>query len=371
MTRKSTRSAPHWAPSLSWASVIAVVHLHAAHGLLPSASVTVLHLFMLAFSAPLPTLLTPLQGPLVQIKAGRVNFDRVANNTKMRLAADPRKGELVLTVGEDGLKKLVWRDRRTGSAEVELTLFPGDVTIKRIKAAKETDRIWEFKFTQGNDRRMYFWLQEPDAAGDAELLRKLTEGINQPAGAAGGAAAAGGEGEEDEMSQAALIRQQLGFGATVPRGAAGRGAAGGAPAAPRRPAAPPAGGNLNVDMLTPVLNRLLGQSIAAGATPGNGAPAGTAANTTAAAAPAAAPEAPAAAAAAPSSASGGQAGVAAAAPAPAAAADSAMEEEDPELAAALAMSMAEEEASAQQQQGQGQSKPGEQGQGGSSGSGSG
>ena len=37
-----------------------------------------------------------LQKPLVQLKCGRVNFERIDGGSKLRLTADPRKGELKL-----------------------------------------------------------------------------------------------------------------------------------------------------------------------------------------------------------------------------------------------------------------------------------
>lgn len=63
-----------------------------------------------------------------------------------------------------------------------MTVFPQDVTIKRIVSPNDKDRAYEVAFTQGG-RRMFYWLQSGDASKDAEGVAALLKAINEPDGA--------------------------------------------------------------------------------------------------------------------------------------------------------------------------------------------
>lgn len=89
---------------------------------------------------------------------------------------------------------LQWRDRTTGATEDDLTVFPADITLKRIAAPNpDKDRVYEVAFTQAAAGRqpLFFWLQAADASKDADDVAALLKAINEPDVAAAAAAAGG------------------------------------------------------------------------------------------------------------------------------------------------------------------------------------
>jgi hypothetical protein len=115
--------------------------------------------------------------PLVQFKCGRCNFDRVERGLKMRLSADPRRGELRVVKDGQGVTHLQWIDRTSGGMGLDLECFPGDVDFRRISSPQPSDRIYELKFSQGG-RREFFWSQEAKEAVELELALKVIHAIN-------------------------------------------------------------------------------------------------------------------------------------------------------------------------------------------------
>jgi hypothetical protein len=109
------------------------------------------------------------------------------------MTPDPRPGTLQLVMGDDGMAHLQWKDRRANRVETDLLALPESIVFKRIRTGRDADRVYELRFTDGN-RRMYFWMQEPSDAKDAELASKLVEAVNNPAAAQQAAAAAAGGG---------------------------------------------------------------------------------------------------------------------------------------------------------------------------------
>ena len=69
-----------------------------------------------------------------------------------------------------------------GSCTVQpLILFPEDAKVLPCKSCRD-GRVFYLKFA--NERREFFWMQEPNAAGDVDTLRKLHAAINQQPGQA-------------------------------------------------------------------------------------------------------------------------------------------------------------------------------------------
>jgi hypothetical protein len=58
-------------------------------------------------------------------------------------------------------------------------LFPEDAKVLACKSCRD-GRVFYLKFA--NNRREFFWMQEPDATGDVETLRKLNAAINPGSG---------------------------------------------------------------------------------------------------------------------------------------------------------------------------------------------
>ena len=72
----------------------------------------------------------------------------------------------------------------------DLTIFPGEATWKRVKQCT-TGRVYILEFKE--DRRLFFWLQEPSDEKDDENAAKINQYINNPpaAGSAGNAKSCG------------------------------------------------------------------------------------------------------------------------------------------------------------------------------------
>ena len=64
-------------------------------------------------------------------KAGRC-FRRAGTNF---VDADPTKGAIVLSNSDDGLLRLMWKERATGELGEDLILFPGDATFEKVTQA--------------------------------------------------------------------------------------------------------------------------------------------------------------------------------------------------------------------------------------------
>lgn len=122
--------------------------------------------------------------PLASLRAGRVAHAPEGPNG-LRLTPDARRGE-VRIVRDSGLTTLVWRDRTTGASEEVFTVFPGDITLRRVRTPVGGDRVYEVAFVQHADRRAFFWLQGGDATRDADAVAALLHAVNHPDAAARG-----------------------------------------------------------------------------------------------------------------------------------------------------------------------------------------
>jgi hypothetical protein len=130
--------------------------------------------------------------PLASLRAGRVAHAPEGSNG-LRLTPDARRGELRL-VRDSGLATLVWRDRTTGASEEVFTVFPNDITVRRVRSPADADRVYEVAFAQHADRRAFFWLQGGDPARDADAVAALLHAVNNPDAAARGECCRGEEG---------------------------------------------------------------------------------------------------------------------------------------------------------------------------------
>ena len=73
---------------------------------------------------------------------------------------------------------LQWKDRTSGTIEDDLIILPDDVEFKAVSACT-TGRVFVLKF-KTNDKRMFFWMQEPKADKDDEFCKKVNENLNSP-----------------------------------------------------------------------------------------------------------------------------------------------------------------------------------------------
>ncbi|XP_064482427.1 proteasomal ubiquitin receptor ADRM1-like isoform X2 [Ornithodoros turicata] len=109
---------------------------------------------------------------LVEFKAGKMS-----QKGKM-VHPDKRQGMVYVHQSEDSLMHFCWKDRTSGAVEEDLIIFPDDVEFKRVPECT-TGRVYVLKF-KSSSRRCFYWMQEPKAEKDQELVRKVNEFLNNP-----------------------------------------------------------------------------------------------------------------------------------------------------------------------------------------------
>lgn len=105
---------------------------------------------------------------LLTFKAGKMNQE---GNT---ITADESKG-LVYLVREDEMLYFLWQNRKTGVEDEPIILFPDDVVFRKCKSCPN-GRVYYLKFA--NNRRQFFWMQEPDEKKDEMICKKLNNLID-------------------------------------------------------------------------------------------------------------------------------------------------------------------------------------------------
>eukprot|EP00899_Mesostigma_viride_P011779 jgi/Mesvir1/20601/Mv14834-RA.1 len=112
------------------------------------------------------------EGELLRFRAGKMKLEG-----KMCIP-DKRKGLIRLIRDlNDMLLHFQWLDRTNNPPTVEddLIIFPGDATF--VKVGKPDVRVYSVKLSAGGEH--LFWMQEADAAGDAELARMVHNILNE------------------------------------------------------------------------------------------------------------------------------------------------------------------------------------------------
>jgi hypothetical protein len=71
-----------------------------------------------------------------------------------------------------------------------LIVFPDDCEYKKVTQCKEGSRVYLLKF-KTSARKLFFWMQEPKADGDDDLMWKVNDALNNPGGS-GSSARQGG-----------------------------------------------------------------------------------------------------------------------------------------------------------------------------------
>jgi hypothetical protein len=157
------------------------------------------------------------QKPLVEFRAGKMNFDDSTKN----VTPDRRKGLIQLTQSPDGLIHFIWKDRTSGIAENDLIVFPDEAVFKHLKQCT-TGRVYLLEY-KTSSRKLFFWMQEPSDAKDEENSNKINQYMNNPPtpGENTGGAGMGG------MDQNALFQMLSGGRPQRSGGASGQQAQGG------------------------------------------------------------------------------------------------------------------------------------------------
>ena len=111
----------------------------------------------------------------MEFRAGRLWKDK----DSAWVRADKRKGLVIVKrSADDQLIHFMWKDRTTGTMDLDLILFPDDANWRRVKECT-TGRVFVLEFRTGT--RNFFWMQEPSSAKDDEYSDLLNDHINNRA----------------------------------------------------------------------------------------------------------------------------------------------------------------------------------------------
>ncbi|KAL3625220.1 hypothetical protein CASFOL_030674 [Castilleja foliolosa] len=108
----------------------------------------------------------PIQVVFVEFRAGKMLLDGT------RVVPDNRKGLFRMGMGEDGLHHIQWLDRTQ-----DQIIFPGEAVFEKVN--QSSGRVYILKFLT-DDRKFFFWMQEPKADNDAELCNMVNFFLNKP-----------------------------------------------------------------------------------------------------------------------------------------------------------------------------------------------
>ncbi|KAK9097671.1 hypothetical protein Syun_024716 [Stephania yunnanensis] len=114
---------------------------------------------------------SPIQELMIEFRAGKM----FAEGT--RVVPDTRKGLVRIGRGEEGLVHFQWLDRTQNVVEDDQIIFPKEAVFEKV--TQSSGRVYILKFSTDN-RKFFFWMQEPKADGDSEICKLVNIHINQP-----------------------------------------------------------------------------------------------------------------------------------------------------------------------------------------------
>ncbi|MED6157626.1 regulatory particle non-ATPase [Stylosanthes scabra] len=112
-----------------------------------------------------------IQEIMLEFRAGKMFFEG------KRVAPDARKGLVRIARGEEGLVHFQWLDRTQNVVEDDQIIFPNEAIFEKVNQA--SGRVYILKFN-GDDRKFFFWMQEPNADGDSQLCSSVNDYLNTP-----------------------------------------------------------------------------------------------------------------------------------------------------------------------------------------------
>ncbi|CAI9099030.1 OLC1v1035788C1 [Oldenlandia corymbosa var. corymbosa] len=113
----------------------------------------------------------PLQDVRMEFRAGRMLMEGT------RVVPDTRKGLIRIGKGDEGLTHLQWVDRSTNIVEDDQIIFPDEAIFEKVN--QSSGRVYILKFLTDN-RKLFFWMQEPKAEDDETLSSSVNFYLNQP-----------------------------------------------------------------------------------------------------------------------------------------------------------------------------------------------
>jgi hypothetical protein len=112
-----------------------------------------------------------LQDVMCEFRAGKMSLEGT------RVVPDTRKGLVRIGRGEEGLIHFQWLDRGQNFAEDDQIVFPDEAVFEKVTAS--SGRVYILKFKH-DERKIFLWMQEPNADGDSQICRQVNAYINRP-----------------------------------------------------------------------------------------------------------------------------------------------------------------------------------------------
>ncbi|KAJ6853071.1 26S proteasome regulatory subunit RPN13 isoform X2 [Iris pallida] len=112
-----------------------------------------------------------LQEVMVEFRAGKMSL------VGTRVVPDNRKGLVRIGRGEEGLVHFQWLDRTQNIVEDDQIIFPDEAVFEKVD--QSSGRVYILKFSSDN-RKFFFWMQEPHSDGDLQICNSVNYYINRP-----------------------------------------------------------------------------------------------------------------------------------------------------------------------------------------------
>ncbi|PIN04944.1 Cell membrane glycoprotein [Handroanthus impetiginosus] len=112
-----------------------------------------------------------VQEVLLEFRAGKMLMDGTS------VLPDSRKGLVRIGRGEEGLVHFQWLDRSLNIVEDDQIVFPDEAVFEKVN--QSSARVYILKF-HTDDRKFFFWMQEPKADNDTQLCNSVNFYLNQP-----------------------------------------------------------------------------------------------------------------------------------------------------------------------------------------------
>lgn len=113
----------------------------------------------------------PLQEIMLEFRAGKMSLEG------KHVVPDTRKGLVRIGRGEEGLIHFQWLDRVQNIIELDQIIFPDEAVFEKVM--QSSGRVYILKFSS-DDRKFFFWMQEPQSDGDSQLCNSVNCFMNHP-----------------------------------------------------------------------------------------------------------------------------------------------------------------------------------------------
>ncbi|XP_070043949.1 26S proteasome regulatory subunit RPN13-like [Nicotiana tabacum] len=112
-----------------------------------------------------------IQETLMEFRAGKMIIEG------KKVIPDSRKGLVRIGRGDEGLLHFQWLDRNLNIVEDDQIVFPEEAVFEKVN--QSSGRVYILKFCT-DDRKFFFWIQEPAADNDAQICSSVNFHLNQP-----------------------------------------------------------------------------------------------------------------------------------------------------------------------------------------------